>query len=192
MILSRQCYLFKLSVMTFCLLFDLIINTISDFKYSSDSFQTWNRVRRVYYLLSGLQALGQISTFLCLFLLLCDTFPFQIGLLDILTKRFSIVLWLHLVYFGMTCLVSGLRLSNLHSDLTMLDVWSLKYYAILSFLQKFVAPLYYAENLKASTELGKIKYYMKDLWTNISAGKNEVPYSFGLQSYPFKPEADDE
>lgn len=110
MISSHKCHLFKLSAMVFCLLIDLVINCISEFKEFSDSPQTSHRVKRVHYFLTGLQAICQISTFLCLFLLLCDTFPFQIGLLGALSKRFSIVLWLHLIYFGMTCLVSGLRL----------------------------------------------------------------------------------
>jgi len=189
MISSHRCHLFKFTAMVFCLLFDLVINSISDFKDFSDSLQTWNRVRRVHYLLSGLQAIGQMSIFLCLFLLLCNTFPFQIGLLGVLTKRFSIVLWLHLIYFGMTCLVTALRLSNLRADLTIYDIWGLKYYAALSFLQKIVAPLYYAENIKASTELGKMKYYTKDLWTNHSVRRDELQYSFSPRSLPFSQEA---
>jgi len=110
-------YLLKIFTLTLFLVFDLVINGTSEFKDFSKTQKTWNRVKRAHLLLAGFQIIGQISTFLCIFLLFCDTFPFQVGLLGVLTKRYSTLLRLYLIYFGMTCLVNGLRVvSNfLHS-----------------------------------------------------------------------------
>ena len=61
-------------------------------------------------LLCSIQFLGQMSSFTILFSILCDTFPFQIGLIGVLMERFTSVLLLNLIYIVLTLVSSGVRL----------------------------------------------------------------------------------
>lgn len=52
----------------------------------------------------------QITLFLTLFLLLCDTFLFQVGLLGVLFAHFRAVLILQPIYVVYTLLLDGYRI----------------------------------------------------------------------------------
>ena len=57
----------------------------------------------------GGQVFVQVSVFIVLFLLLCDTYPFRIGLLRELLTDFRPVLYCHPVYFIYTMVLGAWR-----------------------------------------------------------------------------------
>ena len=116
---SHRLFLIKLFVLSLCFLTDISLNSLSEYEDFTSSTATTTTEssssskmngKHIHLLLTFMQVFSQISAFSCLFLLFCDTLPFQIGLLDVLANRFSTVLWFHAVYFGLTCLICGLRI----------------------------------------------------------------------------------
>lgn len=122
-------YIAKMISMAVFLLFDLSLNSITEFQNFTESSlpvettvsseeesflgpptSSDDGMRKTQLMLCGLQLLGQLSIFATLFLFLCDTFPFQVGLLGVLMRRFTTILWLHFGYFSMTILISVLRM----------------------------------------------------------------------------------
>lgn len=96
------------------------------------------RLNKIHLFLCTCQVLTQLSSFTAMFSLFCATFPFQIGLIGVLTKRFSRMLILQGVYFILTMVVCSVRLSTLYDSdgVTMVELWEMRYYTILSFLHK--------------------------------------------------------
>ena len=122
---SHQLFLIKLFVLSLCFIIDIALNSLAEYEdfTSKTELSSSSKMngKHLYLLLTAMQVFSQISAFSCLFLLFCDTFPFQIGLLDLLAKRFSTVLCFHVVYFGLTCLICGLRMvSNVYLLFKML------------------------------------------------------------------------
>ena len=183
-------YMAKIIAMVMFIFFDLTLNSVTEFQNfknsltpvemttssqgDSSSDDDRDEVRRTQLMLCGLQMLGQLSIFAILFLLLCDTFPFQVGLLGVLMRRFKTILWLHFGYFTMTILISALRMSKLDLGWTFVDVWDWNFYTVCSFLQKLVAPFYYSENFKSIIELGSPKYLTKENWVTSRSKPEEI------------------
>ena len=129
---QKWSYVIKLCVMASFFLCDIILNSYSEYEDFSNLKQTTvhqhlhssyssnpteNRVKNIQVLLLGFQILCQISAFFALFLLFADTIPFQMGLMSVLMQRFSTVMWLHPLYFGITCLLGGIRIVRICSVL---------------------------------------------------------------------------
>jgi len=111
----RHWYFFKLTLLAICLFFvDLVLNAIIEFddfdNENNNLTYTRERIHKTHILLCSIQFLGQMSSFTILFSILCDTFPFQIGLIGVLMERFTTVLLLSLIYIVLTLVVSGIRL----------------------------------------------------------------------------------
>ena len=64
-------------------------------------------IRRVHIIV-------QICIFLTLFLMLCDTYLFRVGLLGVLFSHFRLVLILHPIYLTITLLTDGYRVVSVH------------------------------------------------------------------------------
>ena len=107
-------YFLQLFILVLFLSCDLWINCTAEYKEfaSLDYNEIENVIRsnKIHLLLCTLQVLAQLSSFTVIFALVCHTFPFQIGLIGVLSKRFSFVLLLQGLYFAMTVIVSGMRL----------------------------------------------------------------------------------
>ncbi len=110
----RHWYFFKLILLAICLfIVDLTLNATSEFQNFDDGYSnkdTREDTHKIHILLCSVQFLGQMSSFTILFSILCDTFPFQIGLIGVLMERFTSVLLLNLVYIVLTLILSGVRL----------------------------------------------------------------------------------
>ena len=115
-------YFLKVTILVLFQICDLALNSTSEYKefvsfngeQQQDEIESKLRSNKIQLLLCTLQILSQLSSFTVIFSLFCDTFPFQIGLIGVLTKRFSCMLSLQGVYCTLTILVSSLRLVNLY------------------------------------------------------------------------------
>ncbi len=116
-------YLTRIVILSIVLLVDLTLNATSEYEHfnynnkynesSNASYLKRDQIHKVHILLCSLQLLSQMSSFIILFSLLCDTFPFQIGLIGVLLKRFKSVLYLYGAYIVMTLVLSCVRLVSL-------------------------------------------------------------------------------
>mmetsp|Transcript_20373 Transcript_20373/g.29847 ORF Transcript_20373/g.29847 Transcript_20373/m.29847 type:complete len:205 (+) Transcript_20373:266-880(+) len=111
---------------------------IPDDNTSTDDYITNNqdRLKNIHVLLFGLQVLCQISIFSTWFLLVCETFPFQVGLLGVLAEEYIFFLLLYILYLVLTCIVGGLRLAVMHENFRAYDLWMHPHYAALSSIHK--------------------------------------------------------
>jgi len=107
-------YFIKLAILLLFQLCDLYLNSTSEYKDfvqpDADFKIESSRSNKIHLLLCTLQILAQLSSFTVMFSLLCETLPFQIGLIGVLTKHFSFMLCLQGLYLSLTILTSGLRL----------------------------------------------------------------------------------
>ncbi len=131
-------YFLKLVLLVVFQTCDLVLISTSDCKEfgSGDNSESQNRLKKIQLLLCTLQILSQLACFTVIFSLLCDTFPFQIGLIGVLTKRFWRMLSLHGIYFILTIIVSSVRVMNLYDGKTMIDIWMMGSYTFFSFVHK--------------------------------------------------------
>ena len=119
----------------------------------------------------GGQVFVQVSVFIVLFLLLCDTYPFRIGLLRELLTDFRPVLYCHPVYFIYTMVLGAWRNVLIGDGLTSVMVlWRIRSYASVSVAHKFLATVYYLLNMRATLRLGRPLYYQRDYWVNKHSG----------------------
>ena len=81
-----------------------------------DGENRWDKFYSIQVFFVVLQILGQISSFAVMSSILCGTFPFQIGLVGVLTKRFSLMLSIQGFYIFLTLLTSGLRMVSTFLD----------------------------------------------------------------------------
>jgi hypothetical protein len=69
--------------------------------------------RNILVLMFGFQVVIQISIFLTLFLMMCDTYLFRVGLLGILAKQFKFVLFVHPLYIICGAALGGYRVTDM-------------------------------------------------------------------------------
>ena len=93
---NTTCHLSALIGLAVLVSFDVSINSFCDYENLSSD---------IHILLFGSQIIGLISIFCILLLSLTSTFPFQVGMIRTLLHSIYYILWLHLIYFGITCLV---------------------------------------------------------------------------------------
>ena len=104
-------YLFKVILLSSCLLMDLIVNATSEF----ENFEHYSReqTHKIHILLCSIQFLIQMSSFSIIFSLLCDTFPFQIGLIGVLIETFMPGFVFQFIYIILTLVTSGIRIVSI-------------------------------------------------------------------------------
>ena len=151
------------------------INTI--YQYISDEASPENE-KNILVLMFGVQIVIQICTFLVLFLMMCDTYLFRVGLLGVLAKQFTMVLLSHPAYIAFTMFIGGYRVIQLHDSTTIDKLWDLQYFGFLSVCHKIIAATYYVANLRATIKLGSPTYYNKDAWVGLyyDANRNAGNY----------------
>lgn len=175
-LLSKNGLYMKLALMIVFIVVDSYLNSKIEYdgmntKSSSlSSHDEYFQLQMIYF---GSSIIVQLSIASSFFLVICSTFPFQIGLL--FPFQGGIFRWyytLTLVYIILSCVIGALRLLMLVNTNTMLnggggdddDLWGIWYYSTLSIIHKLVAPCYYAAALRSAFALGHIKYYTKDAW----------------------------
>ena len=120
----------------------------------------------------GAQLFIQIFVFIVLFLILTDTYPFQIGLLSELLEDFKPVLGCHPVYVVFTGALGIWRMTIIGDGVTSVMVlWRRRSYAAVSVVHKLVAIAYYLLNMRATLRLGRPLYYQREYWVGRHSGK---------------------
>ena len=123
----------------------------------------------------GGQLFIQVFVFIVLFLILCDTYPFQIGLLSELLADFKPVLGIHPLYILSTMALGIWRMTIIADGVTSVMVlWRRRSYAAVSVAHKVFAIAYYLLNMRATLRLGRPLYYQKDYWVSRHTGKKHT------------------
>lgn len=159
------------SLLLFGLLFtDLMMNSSLEYDdYSS------------YPTMFGIQLFVELCNFVIVFLMLCETYPFRVGLIDALLAEFRAVLWLHPTYFLLTTLlglfriinfppqIAGNRGGNFRKNNGMWDTTTAGglRYTIVSHAHKCFAAIYYHENTRIAIRLSDGIYYRKGSWVTL-------------------------
>ncbi|KAL3800794.1 hypothetical protein HJC23_001631 [Cyclotella cryptica] len=172
---QRDWYCIKLGMMALLALGDLFLNSKAEYEalqvspsladlneQLSDNSSGFERMRQLQITLFGTSILLQASIFSAFFLILVDTFPFQVGLLGVVCKEFKHMLFAQTGYSAVSVVVGTMRLNEVFKGNT--DIWRSGLYIITSFFHKLVAPCYYAVSLRSALRLGDEKYTTKDAW----------------------------
>lgn len=148
------------------LLTDLVLN-------STLEYDEWDS----YPTMFGIQVFIVICIFAVVFLMLCETYPFRVGLLDALLAEFKAIFWVHPLYVAMSLAVGlyriflGRKISK--QDFNRLpNMWDAgdpagRQYTYLSHAQKLLAAVYYFVNIRAAVRLGDSVYYARDQWVTL-------------------------
>mmetsp|Transcript_6799 Transcript_6799/g.10080 ORF Transcript_6799/g.10080 Transcript_6799/m.10080 type:complete len:218 (-) Transcript_6799:1417-2070(-) len=154
------------SILLFALIgLDLTLNSTLDYdEYSS------------YPTMFGIQLFVQLCCFVVLFLMLCETYPFRVGLIDALLAEFRLAMWLHPIYFLFTIflglyrivefpVISGNR-GRFRKDSGRWDTTTQAgfRYTIVSHSHKLFAAFFYFASIRAAVRLSDCIYYEKDAW----------------------------
>ena len=111
--------------------------------------------------------------------MLCETYPFRVGLIDALLAEFRAVLWIHPIYFALTLAVGLFRIvkvdplsgnrGNFKRNNGMWDTATAAglRYTYASHVHKIVAAVYYFANVRAAVRLGDSVYYAKEEWVTL-------------------------
>ncbi|GMI52162.1 hypothetical protein TeGR_g450 [Tetraparma gracilis] len=168
---THRWFLVKVFFMVLLCLCDLGLNSSLEFDDFVGS-NTDDDAKNILVLMFGLQMVIQISIFLTLFLMMGDTYLFRVGLLGVLAKQFTGVLLLHPLYIGYTMALGGYRVTEMHGDTTVAELWTLPGFTPLSVIHKIVAAVYYVANLRSTIKLGSPLFYNKDAWVNLYYDSN--------------------
>jgi hypothetical protein len=153
----------KFALMASFIFFDVYLNSKIEYESMVIGDEGAERLAQLQVLLFGCTILSQFSVAAAFFLILCSTFPFQVGLLFPFQEGiFKWLLVLQLVYVSSSCIVGGLRFSFIMKDDT--DLFRSWVYRTASTMHKIIAPCYYAASLRSAFTLGDNKYYTKDEW----------------------------
>ena len=95
-----------------------------------------------------------------------------VGLLGVLAKQFTGVLLLHPFYIAYTCLLGGYRVTEMHDNVEIHDLWDMEGFIPFSVVHKIVAAVYYVANLRSTIKLGSPLFYNKDAWVDLYYDSN--------------------
>ena len=125
-------YFMKLIMLSFFLFCDLFLSSMCEFKvFSLDE----EKNIKIHVMLVVLVTLLSLSTFTTIFSMVCDTFPFRVGLVGKLMKKFSTTLVMLALNLFLTLFVGTIRVSKLKDGLTIVDLWESPFYTFFSFLR---------------------------------------------------------
>lgn len=157
-------YPWKLALLGILLVIDMVIQATSDF----GDFGTSSGAATFAFAFS---LLTQLATAATIYSILAQTFPFQVGLVGVVTSRFHKLLLVTLLYFIITIFASGLRVMNLRdadgADADANEQLSQPFFVTVSSLAKLLAPFYYSMTIRAAYELCFPVYYDEEAWQKI-------------------------
>lgn len=125
-------YFTKFIMLVMFLLSDLFISSMCEFKVFSHDEETNTKI---HAMLVTLVTLLSLSSFTTLFSLVCDTFPFRVGLVGELIKKLRTTIGMIVLNLFLTILVGTIRVSKLKGGLTIVDLWESPFYTFFSFLR---------------------------------------------------------
>ena len=151
------------------LLTDLVFN-------STLEYDEWDS----YPTMFGIQVFIEICTFAVVFLMLCETYPFRVGLLDALLAEFRSIFWVHPLYVFWSLIVGiyriflGRQVSKYSGAgfRRLPNMWDTsdpagEQYTYLSHAHKILAAIYYFINIRAAVRLGDGVYYAREQWVTL-------------------------
>lgn len=104
-------YYIKLAMMALFICGDLFINSTAEYEaLNVDSSTSYDQMSQLQIILLISSILLQASIFSAFFLMLVDTFPFQVGLVGVVGKKFRYMLIAQVSYSAMTIIVGAMRL----------------------------------------------------------------------------------
>ena len=163
--LEKRWFYIKFALMMAFICFDVVLNSKIEFEALTTGGETSKeKLSQHQMLLFGWTIVFQFSVAAAFFLILCSTFPFQVGLLfPFQDGIFKWLLVLQLVYMILSCIVGGIRLNKIlvSNDTNVFRSWV---YKTASAVHKLVAPCYYAASLRSALSLGHKRYYTRDIW----------------------------
>jgi hypothetical protein len=122
----RDKYYIKLAMMAIFIVGDLFVNSKSEYEalqvsepsdtsqqlliYPPISSAAYEEMSQLQIILLGCSILLQASIFSAFFLILADTFPFQVGFLGVVGMKFKYMLFAQGLYSLMTIVVGAMRL----------------------------------------------------------------------------------
>mmetsp|Transcript_634 Transcript_634/g.762 ORF Transcript_634/g.762 Transcript_634/m.762 type:complete len:184 (+) Transcript_634:58-609(+) len=160
---SSAWFEFKVAILVLLLLVDLGINSSAEY----DNFEE-SKIRTVHVLLVAAQFLIQVSIFSVIFLMMCDTFLFQVGLLGPLAREFRFVFVINAIYILLSVLLGSCRIENTQPGSMINELWENKLYMAISTIHKLVAPIYYSSNLRSAVHLGSTKFFIQEEWFDLN------------------------
>ena len=151
------------------LLTDLVFN-------STLEYDEWDS----YPTMFSIQVFIEICTFAVVFLMLCETYPFRVGLLDALLAEFRSIFWVHPLYVFWSLIVGiyriflGRQVSKYSGAgfRRLPNMWDTsdpagEQYTYLSHTHKLLAAIYYFINIRAAVRLGDGVYYAREQWVTL-------------------------
>lgn len=158
-------YQWKLLLLAALLLLDLVILATGDYDFQPAA-------SRLVLSLFALTFLAQFGVMCVIYLLMASTVPFQYGLVGLL--RMNTLFVVIVVYLLFSCFSGGMRVVLVRTEgMGPTDLLTSPFYATISSIQKLIAPVYYAMNLKSAFELGHPAYYQEDAWGKAAASLME-------------------
>ena len=88
---------------------DLYLNSKAEYE-ALQPHQTENEMNQLQFIVFGCIILSQVSVFSTFFLILCDTYPLQVGLLGVLAHQFKCFLIFQSLYTTISSIVGCMRL----------------------------------------------------------------------------------
>uniref|UniRef100_A0A7S2BXW0 Transmembrane protein 138 n=1 Tax=Florenciella parvula TaxID=236787 RepID=A0A7S2BXW0_9STRA len=148
---------------------DLLMN--SSFEY--DEFEEVDQ-EIVVILFVLLQTFVQIFAFITMFLMLSNTYLFQVGIIGPLITNFKLTFAIHPIYMAMTCLLGVYRAGQQLSGLRARELWDSEVYIAASLIHKLTAVIYYYNNMNTVMKLGDASLYSKSAWVQLFSQGNAV------------------
>jgi hypothetical protein len=147
-------YFTKFIMLVFFLSCDLFLSSMCEFKVFSHDEEKNNRSHAVLVILITLLCLSSFTT---IFSMVCDTFPFRVGLVGELIREFSTTLGMIALNLFLTILVGTIRVSKLNGGLTIVDLWESPFYTFFSFLRTLGKKVvWYIEDSPSKTRIKRI------------------------------------
>mmetsp|Transcript_16757 Transcript_16757/g.48111 ORF Transcript_16757/g.48111 Transcript_16757/m.48111 type:complete len:212 (+) Transcript_16757:59-694(+) len=155
--------LWKLALLVGLLIVDAVVACISDYDFGASSSGSLG--------FFAVALLNQFAVAATIYSLLCKTWPFQIGLVGVVTSRFHRLFLVALLYFLLTIFASGLRVMSMRTideeDADANALLSQPFFVTMSSLSKLLAPFYYSMTTRAAYELCFPVYYDEEAWQKI-------------------------
>jgi len=109
----------------------------------------------------------QIGAFIFLYLMLSDTYLFQIGIIGPLYSQFRTAAYVHFIYATYTFLLGFYRARNVLNGKAIYELWDSEMYLMLSVAHKLVAIIYYYQNMSTVIKLGNSMFYSREAWVRM-------------------------
>lgn len=178
----KYIYVFRVSVVYFLLLVDMILNSTS----SSDNYFEVQNNLSIPVLLVSAQVVCQLFLFTIVFLMMVGTYLFRVGMLSVLVEHFKLMGFAMVTYFILTAVLGILRIlefarqhkttygpeyseeyrgSRMKKDIRELWLQG-NGYLVVFVIQNVFSALYYFTVIEATMKLSEPRFYHVAPWAH--------------------------